>query len=98
MLVVFSSGPNALAVRQEQVEAERCVSASSTHPTGDRLIIRNLKTSASTKATMLGVPRKLAITARDNSVTIRVPELTVETVPCGHAYTFKITESELMPE
>ncbi|MGA7499929.1 MAG: alpha-L-fucosidase C-terminal domain-containing protein [Isosphaeraceae bacterium] len=63
-----------------------------------RLSIRNITTSASTKATMLGVPRKLAITARDNSVTIRVPELTVETVPCRHAYTFKITESELMPE
>ncbi len=63
-----------------------------------RLSIRNITTSASTKATMLGVPRKLAITARDNSVTIRVPELTVETVPCRHAHTFKITELELMPE
>ena len=63
-----------------------------------RLIIRNIKTSAGTEATMLGVPAKLAITARDNSVTIRVPELTVETVPCHHAYTFKITEPELMPE
>ena len=37
------------------------------------LVIRNIKTTAGTEVTMLGVAGKLAITARDNTVTIRVP-------------------------
>jgi Alpha-L-fucosidase C-terminal domain len=60
------------------------------------LAVRNIKTSANTQASMLGVPGKLAIPARANTVTIRLPELNVDTVPCQHVYAFKITESVLL--
>jgi len=62
------------------------------------LVLRNIKTSARSEVTMLGVPGKLAFTASGNTATIRVPELTVETVPCQHAYAFKVTDAELMPD
>jgi alpha-L-fucosidase len=62
------------------------------------LVLRNIKTSARTEVTILGVPGKLEFTASGNTVTIRVPGLTVETVPCQHAYAFKVTDAELMPD
>jgi|GEM_PF-4408117 len=58
----------------------------------------NIKTSPRTRVTILGVAGRLGITAGDNAVRIRVPELSVGALPCQHAYTFKITDSELMPE
>lgn len=48
--------------------------------------------------TILGVAGKLGISAWDNAVKIHVPELSVAALPCQHAYTFKIMDSELMPE
>ncbi len=66
-------------------------------PTHD-LVIRNIKTDAGTQVSMLGVPGQLASAAKDGMLTIRVPELTADSVPCRHAYVFKIAESELLPE
>jgi alpha-L-fucosidase len=63
-----------------------------------KLEIRNIKTSDKTEVSMLGVPGKLEVAAGDKSITITVPALTVETVPCQHAWSFKITEAELLPE
>jgi alpha-L-fucosidase len=62
------------------------------------LVLRNLKTSPQTQVTMLGVEGDLVFTAKSDTVTIRVPDLTVNTIPCQHAYSFKITEAELLPE
>ena len=62
------------------------------------LVIRNIKTSVSSQVSMLGVPGQLASTAKNGMLTIRVPELTADSVPSRHAYVFKIAESELLPE
>jgi alpha-L-fucosidase len=62
------------------------------------LILRNIKTGGRTQASLLGVRGTLPIEVHASTVTVRVPELTVETVPCQHAYTFKITEAELMSD
>jgi hypothetical protein len=37
-------------------------------------------------------------TSNSRRVKIHAPELSVGALPCQHAYTFKITDSELMPE
>ena len=62
------------------------------------LVIRNIKTSPRTRVTILGVAGRLGIAERGNALRIFVPELSVGALPCQHAYTFKITDSELMPE
>jgi alpha-L-fucosidase len=63
-----------------------------------KLVIRNIKTSDQTEVSMLGVPGKREVAANDKSITITVPALTVDTVPCQHAWSFKITDAELLPE
>lgn len=63
-----------------------------------QLVIRNIKTTPQTKITMLGVNGDLTFKVDQTSVTVQVPNLTVDTVPCRHAYAFKITDSELVPE
>jgi len=48
--------------------------------------------------TILGAAGRLGIAERGNALRIFVPELSMGALPCQHAYTFKITNSELMPE
>ena len=65
---------------------------------GDTLTINLIKTSPETEVTLLGREGKLDYTVDGDTLTIQIPPLNVDQVPCQYAYSFKITHSEILPE
>lgn len=65
---------------------------------GDTLTIKLIKTSPETEVTLLGREGKLDYTVDGERLTIKMPPLNVDQVPCQYAYSFKITHSEILPE
>ena len=65
---------------------------------GERLVIRNLKLPADSAVTLLGYARRLTCSRADNTVTINLPNLPAEQLPCQYAYTFKLPGAEVLPE
>ncbi|MBP6965028.1 MAG: alpha-L-fucosidase [Armatimonadetes bacterium] len=58
---------------------------------GKELVLTTPKSSKSTTVTMLGIAQPLKWKSRDGKLTIQVPQMSVDEVPCRHAYAFKLT-------
>ena len=58
---------------------------------GEKLVVKDIEVSSNTAVTMLGVAQSIRWDRSGSAVTIRVPSLSVDEVPCRYAYVFKIT-------
>jgi len=58
---------------------------------GKELVLKDITPSKNTVVTMLGVDGDLKWEAVDGNLVIQVPQLSVDEVPCRHAYSFKVT-------
>jgi alpha-L-fucosidase len=56
------------------------------------LIIRDVRPSAQTVVTMLGLEKPLKWTRRDGGLVVEIPHLSVDELPCENAYTVKLTQ------
>jgi len=65
---------------------------------GRQLVLRDIRVPAGAAVTMLGVPGALKHTVAGNTLTVTTPDLGPGQAPCRHAYAFKITGAELLPE
>ncbi|MFN9741855.1 MAG: alpha-L-fucosidase [Acidobacteriota bacterium] len=65
---------------------------------GKRLVLRDIKVPAAAEVTMLGVPGRLRTVRGRDSLTIITPDLGPDQAPCQHAFVFKITGAQVMPE
>ncbi|MBM3861057.1 MAG: alpha-L-fucosidase [Verrucomicrobia bacterium] len=65
---------------------------------GAKLALHNIKTPANSVVTLLGREGKLKRRIRGNTLEIEVPMLSPDQLPCQHAFTFKVTGAELLPE
>ena len=65
---------------------------------GPKLVLRNVQVPGSSVVTMLGVSGALKHEVKGNTLTIDLPALGAEDVPCRYAYTFKITGAKVLPE
>ena len=63
-----------------------------------QLTLRGIRAPADAKVTLLGRPGDLAWTQEANGLTITVPALTPEELPCRHAYAFKIESAAAASE
>lgn len=54
----------------------------------DEIIIKNI--SSPQQVHLLGYPHKIKYTYKNNTLTIRVPKLTPDIIPCEYAWTFRI--------
>jgi alpha-L-fucosidase len=63
-----------------------------------KVVLRGIKAPAGTEITLLGVPGKLNYTVNGSELTIEVPWLTGDKLPCKDAFAFKIPGGELLPE
>jgi alpha-L-fucosidase len=61
---------------------------------GKELVLAAPKPGKSATVTMLGVTQPLKWKSRDSKMVIEVPQLSVDEVPCRHAYAFKLTGME----
>ena len=61
---------------------------------GKELVLKDVTPSSDTLVTMLGVKGDLKWDAVDGNLVIEVPQLSVDEVPCLHAYSFKVTGIE----
>ena len=58
---------------------------------GDTLVLKDVQPSAKTVVTMLGVTTPLKWRRQGAALIIETPRLSVDELPCRHAYAFKIT-------
>jgi alpha-L-fucosidase len=65
---------------------------------GKQLVLRNVKVPANTAVTMLGVPGALKTAHKRDTFTIYTPDFGPDEAPCQHAFVFKITGAEALPE
>jgi alpha-L-fucosidase len=59
---------------------------------GHQLTVKDVGVSSNTRVTMLGLAQSLSWDRSGSDVTIQVPPLSVDEVPCKHAYVFRITQ------
>jgi len=57
---------------------------------GKKLVLKSPKPPADAKIKMLGCPDKITWRIKDDVLQIDVPQLTIDKLPCSHAWTFKI--------
>lgn len=65
---------------------------------GEKLVLRDLKVPAGATVTLLGREGALTHKVDGNTLTIDLPCLSGEQLPCRHAFAFKITGAETLPE
>jgi len=65
---------------------------------GDQLEIRAIRTKPTTVVTLLGLAGALPHQASGDTLTVQVPNLPGDRIPGKYAFTFKISEAELVPE
>ncbi|HOW68870.1 MAG TPA: alpha-L-fucosidase [Candidatus Paceibacterota bacterium] len=65
---------------------------------GETLVIRDVTASNNTQVTMLGLSGELKYRTRGKNLEIQIPAVDIDHVPCLHAYAFKMTGAELLPE
>jgi alpha-L-fucosidase len=58
---------------------------------GDTLVLKDVQPGAKTVVTMLGVTTPLKWRRQGAALIIETPRLSVDELPCRHAYAFKIT-------
>lgn len=61
---------------------------------GKELVLNAPKPTAKTKVSMLGYDGTVSWKKRGGNMVIQVPQLTIDKVPCRHAYSFKVTNVE----
>lgn len=64
---------------------------------GEDLTLHHVRTTNSTRATLLGVPGELRM-ERAESLRIRLPDLGPDEAPCRYAYTIKLENADVLPE
>jgi alpha-L-fucosidase len=57
---------------------------------GETLLLTKVKPVSGTQITMLGYNKKIDWKIKDNVLHIKVPQLTIDKLPCQHAWVFKI--------
>ncbi len=65
---------------------------------GDTLVLRDLRLSQKPTVTMLGFADPLEYSIVDRTITIRTPGFAPGEAPCQHAFAFKITGAEPLPD
>ena len=65
---------------------------------GSQLVIHNIKVPENSQITLLGVPEQLKHSVNNTDLTVTLPVLNGDQLPCLYAYTFKITGAEMLPE
>ena len=65
---------------------------------GKQLVLRNVKAPANAKVEMLGVAGTLKASLKKDTLTITTPDLGPDQAPCQHAFVFKISGAEVLPE
>lgn len=65
---------------------------------GKQLVVKNVKVPASAIVTMLGIDGALKTQIDRTTLTITTPDLGPEAAPCRHAFAFKISGAEVLPE
>jgi alpha-L-fucosidase len=65
---------------------------------GSELVLRGVEAPANPQVTLLGFKGGLDASAAGGTVTIRVPALAPESMPCLYAYAFRIEDAKLLPE
>ncbi|HYG23766.1 MAG TPA: alpha-L-fucosidase [Verrucomicrobiae bacterium] len=58
---------------------------------GKTFTLKDVKTGKGTAIQMLGVPGNLNFSSRKGNLIINIPQLTIDQLPCQHAWTLKIT-------
>lgn len=58
---------------------------------GEKLVVKDIEASANTAVTMLGVAQSIRWDRSGSDLTIHVPALSVDDMPCRDAYVFKVT-------
>jgi alpha-L-fucosidase len=61
---------------------------------GRQLVLKDVEVSSGTEVTMLGLAQPVRWDRSGSAVTIHVPMLSVDEVPCQHAYVFRITHAQ----
>ncbi len=65
---------------------------------GPKLVLRGVKAPARPNVTLLGHSGTLPARLEGETLTIELPQLDSESLPCRYAYAFKITGAEVLPE
>lgn len=65
---------------------------------GKQLVLRNVKVPARATVTMLGVPGTLKTALAPDTLTINTPDFGPGQAPSDHAFVFKISNAEVLPE
>ena len=65
---------------------------------GKQLVLRNVQAPRASVVTMLGVPGPLHCQVEGNTLTIEMPKLNPDTLPCRFAYAFKIAGAKVLPD
>lgn len=65
---------------------------------GKELVLRDIEVPADATISLLGVPGTLKHKVAEKTLTISMPDLNPDQVPCRHAYCWKITGAKLLPE
>lgn len=63
-----------------------------------KVTITGIKIQGAPKVTMLGLAGNLKCSADETTLTVEVPSLMPQDLPCRHNYAFKIENAELLPE
>ncbi|MGE5293743.1 MAG: alpha-L-fucosidase [Solirubrobacterales bacterium] len=58
---------------------------------GEKLVVKDVEVAPNTAVTMLGVAQSIRWDRSGSNLTIQVPALSADEVPCQYAYVFKIT-------
>ncbi len=58
---------------------------------GEKLVVKDVEVSPDTAVTKLGLAQSIRWDRSGSDVTIHVPALSVDEVPCQYAYVFRIT-------
>ncbi|HQI26972.1 MAG TPA: alpha-L-fucosidase C-terminal domain-containing protein, partial [Sedimentisphaerales bacterium] len=58
---------------------------------GEKLVMKDIEVSPNTVVTMLGVAQSIRWDRSGSDLTIHVPAMSVDDVPCRYAYVFKVT-------
>jgi alpha-L-fucosidase len=56
-----------------------------------RVVLQDIRPSGETVVTMLGLEKPLTWAPADGGVAVEVPQVSVDRMPCAHAYTLKLT-------
>ncbi len=65
---------------------------------GDTLELRQVRVPADARVSLLGVPGVLKHRVDGTTLRVEVPRLNPDEAPCRHAFAFKITGAEVLPE